>query len=53
MLKSKTQIAKHEKLLPSKIKQNKIILIALVIGVEKYENLSNLDAIYANRDAKL
>ena len=48
------QIAKtYEKLLPSKIKakqdNNKV---ALVIGVEKYENLSNLDAIYANRDAK-
>ena len=48
------QIAKtYEKLLPSKIKakqdNNKV---ALVIGVEKYENLNNLDAIYANRDAK-
>ena len=48
------QIAKtYEKLLPSKIKakqdNNKV---ALIIGVEKYENLSNLDAIYANRDAK-
>ncbi|MBT02766.1 MAG: hypothetical protein CL836_01835 [Crocinitomicaceae bacterium] len=43
----------YEKLLPSKIKakqdENKV---ALVIGVEKYENLNNLDAIYANRDAK-
>ena len=48
------QIVKtYEKLLPNKIKatedDNKI---ALVIGVEKYENLTNLDAIYANRDAK-
>ena len=48
------QIAKtYEKLLPNKIKakqdNNKV---ALVIGVEKYENLNNLDAIYANRDAK-
>ena len=43
----------YEKLLPSKVKakqdENKV---ALVIGVEKYENLNNLDAIYANRDAK-
>jgi len=49
-----TQVVKtYEKLLPSKIKakqdENKV---ALVIGVEKYENLNNLDAIYANRDAK-
>ena len=48
------QVAKtYEKLLPNKIKakqdNNKV---ALVIGVEKYENLNNLDAIYANRDAK-
>jgi len=48
------QITKtYEKLLPNKIKantdENKI---ALVIGVEKYVNLQNLDAIYANRDAK-
>ena len=48
------QIVKtYEKLLPNKIKvkedSNKI---ALVVGVEKYDNLENLDAIYANRDAK-
>ena len=49
-----TQIVKtYEKLLPNKIKvkedSNKI---AIVVGVEKYDNLENLDAIYANRDAK-
>ena len=48
------QVAKsYEKLLPNKVNvkqdSNKV---ALVIGVEKYENLNNLDAIYANRDAK-
>ena len=46
------QIAKTYEVLPSKIKvkqdNNKV---ALVIGVEKYENLNNLDAIL-NRDAK-
>ena len=26
--------------------------IAIIIGIEKYENLTNLDAKYANRDAK-
>ena len=48
------QVAKtYEKLLPNKIKAKKDDnKVALVIGVEKYENLNNLDAIYANRDAK-
>ena len=42
----------YEKLLPNKINvkkdKNKI---AIIIGVEKYENLTNLDAAFANRDA--
>ncbi len=33
----------------AKIDNNKI---AIIIGIEKYENLTNLDAKYANRDAK-
>ena len=49
-----TKVVKsYERLMPSKVKakqdDNKV---ALIIGVEKYENLNNLDAIYANRDAK-
>ena len=50
----KTKVAKsYEKLMPNKInvKKNEN-RIALVIGIEKYENLTNLDAVYANRDAK-
>ena len=43
----------YEKLSPNKVNAKQDInKIALVIGVEKYKNLSNLDAIYANRDAK-
>ncbi len=42
----------YEKLLPNKINvkkdKNKI---AIIIGVEKYEYLTNLDAAFANRDA--
>jgi len=42
----------YEKLLPNKISvkkdKNKI---AIIIGVEKYEYLTNLDAAFANRDA--
>ena len=41
------------KLKPNNVKvktdKNKI---AIIIGIEKYENLTNLDAKYANRDAK-
>jgi hypothetical protein len=49
-----TDIAKvYEELKPNNIKvktdKNKI---AIIIGIEKYENLTNLDAKYANRDAK-
>ncbi|MDC1039376.1 caspase family protein [Candidatus Pelagibacter sp.] len=49
-----TNIAKvYEQLKPNNIKvktdKNKI---AIIIGIEKYENLTNLDAKYANRDAK-
>ncbi|MDA9838111.1 caspase family protein [Candidatus Pelagibacter sp.] len=49
-----TDIAKvYEQLKPNNIKvktdKNKI---AIIIGIEKYENLTNLDAKYANRDAK-
>ena len=42
----------YEKLLPNKIEgnidKNKI---AIIIGIEKYEYLTNLDAAFANRDA--
>ena len=50
----KTKVAKsYEKLMPNKINVKKDEnRIALVIGIEKYENLTNLDAVYANRDAK-
>ena len=49
-----TDIAKvYEELNPNNVKvktdKNKI---AIIIGIEKYENLTNLDAKYANRDAK-
>ena len=49
-----TDIAKvYEDLNPNNVKvktdKNKI---AIIIGIEKYENLNNLDAKYANRDAK-
>ena len=49
-----TKVVKSfEKLMPNKIniKKNNN-RVALIIGIEKYENLENLDAIYANRDAK-
>ena len=43
----------YEDLNPNNVKvktdKNKI---AIIIGIEKYENLNNLDAKYANRDAK-
>ena len=47
------QIAKtYEKLLPNKIKvNNDKNKIAIIIGIEKYEYLKNLDAVFANRDA--
>ena len=42
----------YEKLLPSKVKSNKDgNKIAIIIGIEKYEYLTNLDAAFANRDA--
>ena len=42
----------YEKLLPNKIKvNNDKNKIAIIIGVEKYEYLTNLDAAFANRDA--
>jgi hypothetical protein len=49
-----TTVAKvYEQLKPNNIKvktdNNKI---AIIIGIEKYENLTNLDAKYANRDAQ-
>ena len=49
-----TKVVKsYEKLMPNKIKAKKNDnRIALIIGIEKYENLTNLDAVYANRDAK-
>ena len=49
----KTKVAKgYEKLLPNKVKTNNDKnKIAIIIGVEKYEYLVNLDAAFANRDA--
>ena len=42
----------YEKLLPNKIKvNNDKNKIAIIIGIEKYEYLTNLDAVFANRDA--
>ena len=42
----------YEKLLPNKVKvNNDKNKIAIIIGVEKYEYLANLDAAFANRDA--
>ena len=48
-----TKVAKgYEKLLPNKVKvNNDKNKIAVIIGVEKYEYLTNLDAAFANRDA--
>ena len=48
-----TKVAKgYEKLLPNKVKANNDKnKIAIIIGVEKYEYLVNLDAAFANRDA--
>ena len=48
-----TKVAKgYEKLLPNKVKvNNDKNKIAIIIGVEKYEYLANLDAAFANRDA--
>jgi hypothetical protein len=50
----KTKISRsYEKLIPNRIKVKKNDnRVALIIGIEKYENLKNLDAVYANRDAK-
>ena len=42
----------YEKLRPNKIKvKNDKNKIAIIIGIEKYEYLKNLDAAFANRDA--
>ena len=52
-LKSTDTAKVYENLNPNNVKakidNNKI---AIIIGIEKYENLTNLDAKYANRDAK-
>ena len=52
-LQSSTIVKVYEQLKPNNIKvktdNNKI---AIIIGIEKYENLTNLDAKYANRDAQ-
>ncbi len=52
-LQSSTVAKVYEQLKPNNIKvktdNNKI---AIIIGIEKYENLTNLDAKYANRDAQ-
>ena len=52
-LKATEVVRAYEELKPNRVKvktdKNKI---AIIIGIEKYENLINLDAKYANRDAK-
>ena len=51
-LKEMKVVKGYEKLLPNKIKVNNVKnKIAIIIGIEKYEYLTNLDAAFANRDA--
>ena len=51
-LKEKKIVKGYEKLLPNKINvKNDKNKIAIIIGIEKYEYLTNLDAAFANRDA--
>ena len=51
-LKEMKVVKGYEKLLPNKIKvNNDKNKIAIIIGIEKYEYLTNLDAAFANRDA--
>ncbi len=49
-----TQVVKaYEELKPNRIKVSKDDnKVAIIIGIEKYVNLTNLDAPFANRDAK-
>ena len=49
-----TEVAKiYEDLKPNKVKVSKDDnKIAIIIGIEKYENLTNIDAKFANNDAK-
>ena len=51
-LKEKKVAKGYEKLLPNKINvNNDKNKIGIIIGIEKYEYLTNLDAAFANRDA--
>ena len=51
-LKEMKVVKGYEKLLPNKINvNNDNNKIAIIIGIEKYEYLTNLDATFANRDA--
>ena len=51
-LKQMKVVKGYEKLLPNKINvKNDKNKIAIIIGIEKYEYLTNLDAVFANRDA--
>ena len=52
-LKQVADLRSYEKPDPSKIKVKKDNnKIGIIIGIEKYQNLNNIDAPYANRDAK-
>ena len=52
-LKQVADLRSYEKPNPSKIKVKKDNnKIGIIIGIEKYQNLNNIDAPYANRDAK-
>ena len=52
-IKQVADLRSYEKPNPSKIKVNKDNnKIGIIIGIEKYQNLNNIDAPYANRDAK-
>jgi hypothetical protein len=52
-IKQVADLRPYEKPNPSKIKVKKDNnKIGIIIGIEKYQNLNNIDAPYANRDAK-
>ena len=52
-IKQVADLRSYEKPNPSKIKVKKDNnKIGIIIGIEKYQNLNNIDAPYANRDAK-
>ncbi len=52
-IKQVAELRSYEKPNPSRIKVKKDNnKIGIIIGIEKYQNLNNIDAPYANRDAK-